>query len=88
MEEKRGEYVIEYEVPNPYVKPANRRGNNGYNTYHSGRRPMIWKQRTWIADVTEKEAIEFFSPYLQQDGVRVVNWGNLEVVAEGRKPIE
>ena len=54
-----GSFCLEHEEPNPFIKPSNKHGNNGYNTYQSGMRPMRWKDKMYLDGVTEEYAIQF-----------------------------
>lgn len=79
-----GRFCLEHEEPNPFVKPSNKHGNNGYGTYQSGRKPSRWKDKKYIENVTEEYAIELWSSWIKEEGWRIVNWDNGEIVAGGR----
>ncbi len=79
-----GCFSLEREEPNPFVKPSNKHGNNGYGTYQSGRKPSRWKEVKFIENVTEEYAINIWNCYTKDEGWRIINWNNGEIVAGGR----
>jgi hypothetical protein len=79
-----GCFSLEREELNPFVKPSNKHGNNGYNTYQSGRKPSRWKEVKFIENVTKDFAINIWSGYANENGWRIVDWNNGEIVAGGR----
>jgi len=79
-----GCFSLEREELNPFVKPSNKHGNNGYNTYQSGRKPIRWKEVKFIENVTEDFAINIWQGYANENGWRIVNWDNGEIIAGGR----
>lgn len=79
-----GCFSLEREEPNPFFKPSNKHGNNGYGTYQSGRKPSRWKEVKFIQDVTEEYALTLWESFIKDEGWQIVNWDNGEIVAGGK----
>lgn len=76
-------FCLEHQEMNPFVKPLNKHGNNG-GTYQSGRKTSRWKDKKYIENVTEEYAIKLWEGYTKEDGWRIVNCQNGEIIAGGR----